>query len=225
MPELALDLIRDGRGRVGKREGTKKNSIALTLIHFGCRSASLSPGRRGQSEGNTQAAKIANGFSKQNKTTTKKKSFCCLKLSFTRAKWIETWRGRFILWPVYEMWRGGKFPNKTKQTKKNCQTEYSEKLRSKTILWLFDSHSAAMSHMLPPFIFRGSEATREEPLISDWRIGVMISFLHNLGGGGSSSFIHWLLQLGIGCTTISSVHPVGFRHNHTCKNQQQLSAN
>lgn len=99
------------------------------------------------------------------------KGFCFLKLTFTRAVWIETWRrGRsFLLWHIYEKWRKNTHTHsQTKQNKKLCQTVNIHRCQeSRQFLGSFILTVLTCSF----FIFMGSRATREEPTIKwlkDW---------------------------------------------------------
>lgn len=78
MPELSLNLIEE-KVCVGGGEG----GGTMALTHFDSFQLAFNVSfllGEGQLEGNTQAAKTANGFGKQNK-----KGFCFLKLAFPRA--------------------------------------------------------------------------------------------------------------------------------------------
>lgn len=98
------------------------------------------------------------------------KGFCFLKLTFTRAVWIETWRrGRsFLLWHIYEKWRKNTHTHTRKQNKKLCQTVNIHRCQeSRQFLGSFILTVLTCSF----FIFMGSRATREEPTIKwlkDW---------------------------------------------------------
>lgn len=69
-----------------------------------------------------------------------KDGFCFVKLAFTKAVWMETWRGRrsILLWHVYEMWK----------TKPESVWDWEVKNQDNS-LWFY---WAAQAHMLPPYI-------------------------------------------------------------------------
>lgn len=86
--------------------------------------------------------------------------------------------------------KGKKTPNKRKQWITVSGGDDSQNSGVKTFHLPFDF----LCRTCP--MFRGSKATREEHLRSDWRIGARTLFRHKLGGEGCSSFIYIMLHLG-----------------------------
>lgn len=113
-----------------------------------------------------------------------------------------------------------KTPNKRKQ-RKLCQAEMIHRIQESrhfTCLLIF---SELLRRTCP--MFRGSEATREEHLRSDWRIGARTLFRHKLGGGGGCSlFIYVVLQLGNQVPHFSG--SPGCAEDNQCESQQWISA-